>query len=69
MSVDDYDEDEEKAMLSAQGGKRYEFHCTACEANNPWADGFVKGDDICCFYCGVNFTVLQTEGKLRIKEH
>jgi hypothetical protein len=68
MSMENYDEDEEKAMLNAANGKRYEFTCIACDAHTPYGDGYTLGDEIMCCYCGVTFKVCESGGKWKLKE-
>lgn len=46
-----------------------DFDCPNCNANNPWDEGFKHGDEVRCFYCGLEFTARITEdGKLRFRE-
>lgn len=49
-------------------GRRYEFDCPECDANNPWDDGFGDGDEVQCHYCGCDFRVTFREGdRLKFK--
>ena len=54
MGLREYDDDE--AEDSSQKMFK-DFDCPACDANNPWDDGFKSGDDVRCFYCGLAFKV------------
>lgn len=46
-----------------------EFECPNCSANNPYDDGFKAGDEIRCFYCGLEFKVIaKDEDKYKLKE-
>ncbi len=46
-----------------------EFECPNCSANNPYDDGFRAGEEIRCFYCGLEFKVIDTgDGKFKLKE-
>ncbi len=62
-----YEEQEEE---SGEGGKRRkEFDCPECNANNPYDDGFGPGDEVRCFYCGLEFKVeVNAEGKWKFRE-
>lgn len=63
------DEDESKAMDAAGSGRRFsDFDCPDCNANNPH-DGFGDGDEIRCYYCGMEYRVEVTEeGRLKLRE-
>ena len=61
----DMGDDDEKP--DEREGKFFEFECPECNAHNPYHDGFREGEEILCFYCGVNFLVKRSEGKLRFK--
>jgi len=65
VNQDNYDEDEEKAMLAASNAKHTEFHCPSCDANNPYDDGFRAGDEVSCHYCGCHFEVIESGGRLK----
>jgi transcription elongation factor Elf1 len=63
-----YDVDDDDEAPKAKGGLFYEFDCTECDANNPWADGFKAKDEITCHYCGQSFEArVSDEGKLKLK--
>lgn len=59
----DDDEEQEKQ-------KRFdEFECPDCDANNPWDEGFGNGDEVRCFYCGMAYEVVISDGgRLKFKE-
>ena len=65
MTRDMGDDDDEKP--NANEGKHYEFECPDCNAHNPYPDGFREGEEILCFYCGTNFLVKKSEGRLRFR--
>lgn len=46
-----------------------DFDCPECNANNPYDDGFGDGDEIRCYYCGLEFAVHVTDaGRLKLRE-
>ena len=61
------DEDELKAEMSA-GGVFKEFDCPSCNAHNPYDDGFTIDSEVLCFYCGTEFKVKLSDGKVKLKE-
>ncbi len=65
----DYDDDDMKEASNEGSGRRFsDFDCPDCNANNPH-DGFGDGDEIRCYYCGMEFKVQVTdEGRLKLKE-
>jgi transcription elongation factor Elf1 len=64
------EEDRDQAAASEGRQRRFgDFDCPACNANNPYDDGFGDGDEVLCYYCGQEFKVVVTdEGRLRLKE-
>lgn len=64
-----YDDDDEKGGSGEGRERRFgDFDCPECNANNPH-DGFGDGDEIRCYYCGVEFKVEVTdEGRLKLRE-
>ena len=61
--------DEEPDDGGAAGTSRFkEFECPDCNAHNPVDDGFVVGDEVMCCYCGMEFKVKFTGGRLKLKE-
>lgn len=60
-----HDDDDEKP--DEKGLIRYEFECPECNAHNPYHDGFSPGHEIQCFYCGVEFKVVESDGRWRYK--
>ncbi|MFN7135236.1 MAG: hypothetical protein ACK4N5_24390 [Myxococcales bacterium] len=61
-----YDEDEKDG---GNAKRRYDFDCPDCNANNPYDEGFGAGDEIRCFYCGLEYKVQVTdEGKFKYRE-
>lgn len=70
-----YEDDEDKVKLRRdakgvlrQPGKKFEFDCPDCSANNPYDDGFGDGEELRCHYCGTEFKVLFLDnGKLRFR--
>jgi transcription elongation factor Elf1 len=68
MALRDYGGEEEKAE-SPKKKVFDEFDCPLCNANNPYGDGFMSGDEIRCYYCGSEFRVrVNEEGKMKLKE-
>ena len=61
----DLDDDDDKAQ--DKGKVRYEFECPECTAHNPYHDGFSVGAEILCFYCGVEFKVVDSDGRWKFK--
>ena len=70
MPIDQYEEDDRPSGEDLGRRRRFkDFDCPECNANNPWDDGFGNGDEIRCFYCGLEFKVEVTDsGRLRFKE-
>ncbi len=65
------DEDDKELAPSAEGRSRRfgDFDCPACNANNPYDDGFGDGDEVLCYYCGQAYKVRVTEeGRLKLRE-
>jgi len=65
------DEDEVEAKGVGEGSSRrfQDFDCPACNANNPYDDGFGDGDEVLCYYCGQEFTAKVSDGgRLRLRE-
>ncbi len=45
-----------------------EFECPDCDATNPVDDGFADGDEVLCFYCGMEyFALFNDSGKVKFK--
>ncbi|HUL60276.1 MAG TPA: hypothetical protein VLU43_13420 [Anaeromyxobacteraceae bacterium] len=65
-----YDEDDRRDGAEAGHLRRFkDFDCPDCAANNPYDDGFGDGDEVRCYYCGLEFQVKVTdEGRLKLKE-
>ncbi len=63
MSPRHDDEDEH----NGKPAKNTEFECPECCAHNPVHDGFASGDYVVCYYCGVEFHVVEFDGKLKFK--
>ena len=62
-------QDEEVTESRKIPSKLTEFDCPNCNANNPWPDGFVNREEVCCHYCGTSFEARFTdEGKVKLKE-
>jgi hypothetical protein len=61
---------EEEAGPSADRRRRFtDFDCPGCDANNPYEDGFGDGDEVLCYYCGLEYRVtVNEEGRLRLRE-
>lgn len=64
-----YDDDDDEGGSGEGSARRFsDFDCPECNANNPH-DGFGDGDEIRCYYCGVEFKVQVTdEGRLKLRE-
>ena len=65
-----FDEDDLDADEKTGAARRFgDFDCPVCSANNPYDDRFGDGDEIRCYYCGLEFQVKVTdEGRLKLKE-
>ncbi len=67
-----FEGDEEADANHVEEGSRrrfQDFDCPACNANNPYDDGFGDGDEVLCYYCGQEYEVRVTdEGRLRLRE-
>lgn len=63
-----YEDDDDIESDEGRGRRFHDFDCPDCSANNPYDDGFGDGDEVRCFYCGQDFSVVVTEaGRLRLK--
>jgi transcription elongation factor Elf1 len=59
----------EEEGSSVETKRRKDFDCPECNANNPYDEGFGPGDEVRCFYCGMEYKVeLTQEGKWRFRE-
>ncbi|WP_041453527.1 hypothetical protein [Anaeromyxobacter dehalogenans] len=68
MPIDRGYEDDDVESDEGSGRRFQDFDCPDCAANNPYDDGFGDGDEVRCFYCGQDFSVVVTEaGRLRLK--
>lgn len=63
-------EDDDANKENATAGKSSkEFECPSCNANNPYDEGFSAGDEIRCFYCGLEFKVeARDDGRFKFRE-
>ena len=69
MAGHGYDDDDDDKPQVSKGKKFVEFDCPACNANNPWPDGFVDKEELHCHYCGTSFeSRMSKEGRLKLKE-
>jgi hypothetical protein len=61
---------DEEAGLAGDRRRRFsDFDCPGCDANNPYEDGFGDGDEVLCYYCGLEYRVtVNEEGRLRLRE-
>lgn len=59
-----YEEDERP---SPREGMFFEFDCPECNAHNPHPDGFRVDGETMCFYCGTEFKVSLSSGRLKLK--
>ncbi|MGI5862738.1 MAG: hypothetical protein ACOX6T_11870 [Myxococcales bacterium] len=67
MPLDQYSHDDDDHKGDTK--RRKDFDCPECNANNPYDDGFAPGDEIRCFYCGMEFKVeLTGEGRWKFRE-
>jgi len=69
-SFSSYDDDEAKDAERSEGkGKRKEFDCPNCNANNPTEEPLADGMELLCNYCGNEYKVkLTSEGRMKLKE-
>jgi hypothetical protein len=72
MPVDPHGfEEDEIDPGAAEGSRRRfgDFDCPACNANNPYDDGFGDGDEVLCYYCGQEYRAeVNDDGRLRMRE-
>lgn len=64
MDPKHFDDDDDKPDSKK---KSTEFECPECNAHNPVNDGFTFGDEVSCFYCGMEFHVLESNGRYKFK--
>ena len=65
---DPTDDDDDKGSGSG-GPRKKDFDCPDCGANNPYEDGFGQGDEVRCYYCGLEFKVeVRDDGKFKYRE-
>lgn len=68
MPIDRGYEDDDIESDEGRTRRFQDFDCPDCSANNPYDDGFGDGDEVRCFYCGQDYSVVVTEaGRLRLK--
>ena len=73
MPIDQYGFEDEEVEAKGEGegqSRRFkDFDCPACNANNPYDDGFGDGDEVLCYYCGAEFKAkVSSAGRLRLRE-
>jgi transcription elongation factor Elf1 len=69
MALQDYDMDDVEKEMSLEGGKApTDFDCPGCNANNPADPPLSDGCEVLCHYCGSEFKVLMSEGRVKFKE-
>ncbi len=72
MPYDPHGTDDDSTEPGTKAGKRRifkDFDCPSCNANNPYDDGFGAGDEVRCFYCGLEFQVrVGSGGRLDLRE-
>lgn len=71
MPLENFDMDDvEKEMARdnklAKGLK--DFDCPSCNANNPADPPITDGAEVLCHYCGTEFRVSLSDGRVRFKE-
>ena len=65
----DQNADEEDLKEEAVRGRRTDFDCPTCNANNPVENALRDRDEISCHYCGAEYQVRITgEGRIKLKE-
>jgi len=68
MPLDQYEDDDDKPAEKG-GARAKEFNCPECSASNPYDDGFGDGDEVRCYYCGLEFKAeLRDDGKFKFRE-
>jgi hypothetical protein len=67
QQYDDSDEVKDQAAQEGSSG-RTEFDCPSCSANNPTESVIKDQDELICNYCGEQFLVVISEGRMRLKE-
>jgi len=61
-------DDQDDGPGNEKAKKYTDFDCPSCDANNPYDEGFVDGDEVRCFYCGELFTAKVSDGgRLKLK--
>lgn len=67
MGLRDYGDDD--GGESEKQKTFFEFDCPECDANNPVDEGFSDGDEVRCYYCGLEYKALmQGSGRLKFRE-
>lgn len=61
-----YDDDDDDGG-SKRKKRKTEFECPECNAHNPVHDGYDVGSEVHCFYCGCEFKVVESGGRLKFK--
>lgn len=65
----DDEEEDDAPRARPTAAMRFEFDCPACDANNPWPDGFKDREEVTCHYCGVTYRAfIGDDGRLRLRE-
>jgi hypothetical protein len=63
----DFDDDIDDGKKGKRRKGDDEFECPECNAHNPLSDPLVVGNEVQCFYCGVEYKVLDANGKFKFK--
>ncbi len=70
-SLPDFDIDDVEKEMARDGSKKKgfkDFDCPTCHANNPADPPLSDGSEITCHYCGSEFKVLMSDGRVKFKE-
>lgn len=63
----DHHEDDDGGSRGKQKVRR-DFDCPDCTANNPYDEGVRPGEEVRCFYCGMEYRVEATrDGRVRFR--
>ena len=71
MPLENFDMDDvekEMARDNKKGKGHTDFDCPSCNANNPADPPLTDGSEVLCHYCGTEFRVTVSEGRLKFKE-
>ena len=69
MPVDMHDDDDDPKAANPDASLRFkDFECPVCNANNPCDPPIGEKDQTLCNYCGTEFSVKVSNGRLKLRE-